>query len=83
MLSSLDKVVMHERVGVHDVELDNVLYDVHRLGAHIIGDKLSKSPKAPKRIRANPNRERGFERRVQNAFERVLCIHSTPPARVF
>jgi hypothetical protein len=44
MLSSLDKVVMHERVGVHDVELDNVLYDVHRLGAHIIGDKLSKSP---------------------------------------
>ena len=38
---------MHERVGVHDVKLGNVLHDVHRLGAHIVGDKLGRAYRDP------------------------------------
>ena len=47
MLASLDEVVMHERVGVHDVKLGNVFHDVHRLGARIVGDKLGRAHRDP------------------------------------
>ena len=47
MLASLDKVIMHGQVGVHDVKLGNVLHDVHRLGAHIVGDKLGRAYRDP------------------------------------